>query len=139
MVKPIPRALLPHMVTIKNYTGEVDGVAQYHETTLKYVRCEITRGATIRKTGNVAVDKLLVMIDSITSRIIQGKNVFKAGQCYLLPEEWDNLGDEKSQFWTLHENGNDEIIFSNEKYSITMVDTLCGFSDTVHHWEVSGK
>lgn len=111
MIKPIPKRLLPHNCTYKEYldnTGEGDEWGT--DTPLKFVKIEEKAQLKVTSNGREIVGNARLFYDLTNS---------------------SGLVDKPVQ--------NSKIIYNNREYKIVDNDILCGEADVPHHYEVMLK
>lgn len=108
MIKPIPKRLLPHNCTYKQYldnTGEGDEWGE--DTTLNFVKLEEKMQLKVTSNGREVVGNARLFYDLTNS---------------------SGLTDKPVQ--------NSKIIYNNREYRIVDTDVLCGEQSIPHHYEV---
>ena len=111
MIKPIPKRLLPHNCTYKEYldnTGEGDEWGD--DTPLTYVKIEEKMQLKVTSNGREIVGNARLFYDLTNS---------------------SGLADKPIQ--------NSKIIYNNREYKVVDTDILCGEQATPHHYEVMLK
>ena len=111
MIKPIPKRLLPHNCTYKEYlgnTGERDewGV----DTPLKFVKVEEKTQLKVTSNGREIVGNARLFYDLTNSSGLSAKPI-----------------------------QNSKIIYNNHEYRVVDTDVLCGEQSTPHHYAVMLK
>lgn len=108
MIKPIPKRLLPHSCTYKEYlenTGEGDEWGE--DTSLNFVKIEEKTQLKVTSNGREVVGNARLFYDLTNSSGLFSKPV-----------------------------QNSMIIFKNREYRVVDTDILCGEETTPHHYEV---
>lgn len=111
MIKPIPKRLLPHNCTYKQYLGNTgEGDKWGDGTPLTYVKIEEKMQLKVTSNGREIVGNARLFYDLTNSVGLSNKPV-----------------------------GNSKIIFKGHEYRVVDTDVLCGEKDTPHHYEVMLK
>ena len=111
MIKPIPKRLLPHNCTYKEYLGNTgEGDEWGVDTPLKFVKVEEKTQLKVTSNGREIVGNARLFYDLTNS---------------------SGLVDKPVQ--------NSKIIYNNRQYKIVDNDILCGEADVPHHYEVMLK
>ena len=111
MIKPIPKRLLPHNCTYKEYLGNTgEGDEWGADTPLKFVKVEEKTQLKVTSNGREIVGNARLFYDLTNS---------------------SGLVDKPVQ--------NSKIIYNNREYKIVDNDILCGEADVPHHYEVMLK
>lgn len=111
MIKPIPKRLLPHNCTYKEYLGNTgEGDEWGVDTPLKFVKVEEKTQLKVTSNGREIVGNARLFYDLTNS---------------------SGLVDKPVQ--------NSKIIYNNREYKIVDNDILCGEADVPHHYEVMLK
>ena len=131
------RRVLPDTVVLSNYVGEVNDVATYQTTTLKYCYCHVEEGAvhTLPATRE-ADDGLLYIFDRSTVATAANGNVRQ----YLSYDLWKIVTD-KTPYWTLNTDGKDKFKKSgtSREYKIESFAHKVNGSPRMWHFEVKGR
>lgn len=114
------KRMCPQSVMLKNYVGEVAGVATYATTYLHNVKFIIYRGVStpVQGRGESDTAKLYIFDDILFAADDSGTEVQ-----YLPHEEWVQLED-KSGYWTLSLDGDDfihEVFYDIKETGSTIV------------------
>lgn len=125
-----PRYLRPHEIVIKNYIGEIDDVANYIDTTIKYVRVDENFGITQTQKGVDSDDTMQIVIDMNDLMAIQDNSRAK----YLSKDQYMQ---EKGTF-TLR-GDKDFISYNGMEYTVNKVKTHILFSNIPEYIEVTVK
>lgn len=131
------RRILKDTVELYNYVGEVNDIATYQKTILRYCYCPSDKGI-----GN----GLHAKKSAETSRlyIFDYKTVAEAPEghkrSYLPYEQWKKAED-KSSYWTLSDYGDDFFIKEGNtaRFSITKFSHKYAGSRRMRHFEVDAK
>ena len=108
MIKPIPKRLLPHNCTYKEYLGNNgEGDKWGEDTPLSFVKIEERTQFKVTNNGREIVGNARLFYDLVNS---------------------DGLDEEPVQ--------NSKIIFNNHEYVIVDFDSLCPDNEKPHHYEV---
>ena len=108
MIKPIPKRLLPHQATYKEYLGNTgEGDEWGEETTLNYIKIEEKLQFRVTNNGRELVGNAKMFYDLVSSNGLTNKPT-----------------------------NNSKVIFNNHEYKIVDTDILCAESSTPHHYEV---
>ena len=111
MIKPIPKRLLPHNCTYKEYLGNTgEGDEWGADTSLSFVKIEEKTQLKVTSNGREIVGNARLFYDLTNS---------------------SGLVDKPVQ--------NSKIIYNNREYKIVDNDILCGEADVPHHYEVMLK
>lgn len=111
MIKPIPKRLLPHNCTYKEYLGNTgEGDEWGVDTPLKFVKVEEKTQLKVTSNGREIVGNARLFYDLVNS---------------------EGLTNEPIQ--------NSKIIFNDKEYRVVDSDILCGEEDNPHHYEVMLK
>lgn len=137
--------MLSDIITLYNYIGERDMVAQYAVTILYNVFCDTNFGASATMQGKTPQDaaRLYVFDSKVCAASIGGSK-----KQFLPFEEWNELED-KSDFWTFNENEKDFFVlgFSNcenpkenakPTYAISKAHYFKKGTSRMWHWEIDG-
>lgn len=140
------KRMLTNTVTLYNYIGERDMVAEYEVTILSNVFCDTDFGASATMQGKTPQDtaRLYVFDNKVCATSIGGSK-----KQFLPFEEWDKLED-KSDFWTFNENEKDFFVFGfsdyekpkeNVKptYAISKAHYFKKGTSRMWHWEIDGR
>ncbi len=108
MIKPIPKRLLPHNCTYKEYLGNTgEGDEWGADTPLKFVKVEEKMQLKVTSNGREVVGNARLFYDLANS---------------------SGLTDKPVQ--------NSKIIYNSREYRIVDTDVLCGEQSIPHHYEV---
>lgn len=133
------RRMLPDTVTIFNYIGEVDDVAKYQATQIKYCYCPMVDGVMADKKGKKTKDSITLYIFDSTSKCMDMDGAIRQFlPCHL----WRLLSTEdKAQYWTIGDNGKDYVIKNGhtEKLYFQSYSHHVNGSRKMWHFEVSLK
>ena len=111
MIKPIPKRLLPHNCTYKEYLGNTgEGDEWGADTPLKFVKVEEKTQLKVTSNGREIVGNARLFYDLANSSGLSAKPV-----------------------------QNSKIIFKGREYRVVDTDVLCGEEDNPHHYEVMLK
>lgn len=111
MIKPIPKRLLPHNCTYKEYLGNTgEGDEWGADTPLKFVKIEEKTQLKVTSNGREIVGNARLFYDLTNSSGLSAKPV-----------------------------QNSKIIFKGREYRVVDTDVLCGEEDSPHHYEVMLK
>ena len=129
--------MLPDVVTLFNYVGEINDKAVYQETTLKHCYCPLNEGADLNRQGKKGknsarlyiFDRRTIALDELGTK-----------RSYMPYERWKDL-DNKSAYWTLSDKGNDYFkkSSSNNRLRIEGFSHKVAGSPRMWHFEVDGK
>lgn len=138
--------MLTDTVTLYNYVGEKNMVAQYAVTILSNVFCDTDFGASATTQGKSPQDtaRLYVFDKKVFASSIGGSK-----KQFLSFEEWKKL-DNKSDFWTFNENEKDFFVlgYSNcenpkenakPTYAISKAHYFKKGTSRMWHWEIDGR
>ena len=129
------RKILPDVVTLINYAGEVNDEAVYQETILTYCYCPTTEGADLNMQGKKAKKSGILYI-------FDEKTIAKAAdgsiRTYKPYDEWVNL-DDKSPYWTVGDLGLDYFEKAGSRFRITGYAHKVNGTRRMHHFEVKGE
>ena len=147
----------PHTVTVYNASHEdLDTFKSvYIPTILRGVFLDISKGANVMKSGLENADSATLFVP-FSVRAVNG--VTGEEQTYLEPREYERQAD-KSNFWTLRAGGSGSSkdcffvkgeVVSGDDYQdinatydyvfrVSSVDPRDFGSESMRHWEVSGK
>lgn len=147
----------PHTVTVYNASHEdLDTFKSvYIPTILRGVFLDISKGANVMRSGLENADSATLFVP-FSVRAVNG--VTGEEQTYLEPREYERQED-KSNFWTLRAGGSGSAkdcffvkgeVVSGEDYQeinaahdyvfrVSSVDLKDFGSESMRHWEVSGK
>lgn len=140
------RRMLPDTVTLYNYIGEKEMVAQYSVTVLSNVFCDTDYGATASQQGKSPQDSARLYVFDSKVRAVSADGAVKQ---FLPFDEWQKI-DNKNEFWTFNEDGNDFFVegISNCKtprenakpaYAITKAHYFKKGTSRMWHWEIDGR
>lgn len=111
MIKPIPKRLLPHNCTYKEYLGNIgEGDEWGKEKPLNYVKVEEKMQLKVTSNGREIVGNARLFYDLTNSSGLSTKPI-----------------------------QNSKIIYKNREYRIIDTAVLCGEQDQPHHYEVMLK
>ena len=111
MIKPIPKRLLPHNCTYKEYLGNTgEGDEWGKEMPFSFVKIEIKMQLKVTSNGREVVGNGRMFYDLTNSSGLSAKPV-----------------------------QNSKIIFKGREYLVVDTDVLCGEEDSPHHYEVMLK
>ena len=131
------RRILKDTVTLYNYVGEVDDIATYQETILRYCYCQaddgIGHGLHAKNPDETA--RLYVFDFKTLAESPEGKK-----RSYLPYDQWKKTED-KTSYWTLSDSGKDFFIKEGvtAKYNITKISHKNTGSRRMWHFEVDAK
>lgn len=138
------KRLIPHTITLFNFAGENDNYeSDYLVTILRNVMCMPHKGSVFSTMGtnsNNSAD-LYIFERGVIATDKNGNT-----RQYLPPNEWNECED-KSQYWTIHDNGTDCFI-ENECQDDTPPEEALYINGVVHynmgtprmrHWEVYAR
>ena len=131
------RRVLPDTVVLSNYVGEVNDVAIYQHTTLKYCYCPVEEGAAQGPHAKrEADDGVLYIFDRNTVATDEYGNVRE----YLDYDLWKIVPD-KTKYWTLNTGGKDKFrkIGTKREYKIESIAHKVNGSPRMWHFEVKGR
>ena len=132
------KRILRDSVVLYNYIGEVDDVATYEESVISHCYCIVTEGAALNDQGRKGQDSARLFIFDKGTVATSTNGLRKT---YLPYKEWEALKD-KSAYWTLHDNGRDYFIKSDEggrKFKVTDFRHKKAGSKRMWHFEVNAK
>lgn len=152
------RKLLPHTITLWNYTGKstvVNGVKtkQYQKTIIRYVSLDFRKITNVLQTGDTTADSLFLMIFNGVSVAMDKSGSLRN---YVSSDIFLNTPEDKQpELWTLNDGDDfisigqiegdlfiDGLPAGGEKarkdYKIKIIDPKFGLGDSIHHWEVTG-
>lgn len=131
------RRILKDTITLYNFVGEVNDIATYQETVLRYCYCPadkgIGNGLHAKKPAETA--RLYLFDFKTVAESPEGKK-----RSYLPYEQWKHAED-KSSYWTLNDSGDDFFMKQgkNAKFSITKFSHKDTGSRRMWHFEVDAK
>lgn len=131
------RRILPDTVVLSNYVGEVDDVATYQHTTLKFCYCPAEEGAAQGLPAKKeADDGILYIFDRNTKAFDADGNLRQ----YLDYDLWRIVTD-KTPYWTLNTSGKDKFrkIGTKREYRIESFAHKVNGSPRMWHFEVKGR
>ena len=136
---PSPR-MLPDIVTLFNYVGEVDDVATYQKAIISRCYCPMNDGSMPTGNGTAPSNRVALYIFDRDSRVTD-----ESGNklTYIPFEEWDAKAD-KSGFWTLRDGPSRDYFIKTgrvadpRKVPVTRVAHLTGGTPRMWHFEVQG-
>ena len=127
------RRMLPDTVTLRNFIGEVNDVATYQDSIIKWCYCPMLFSSSVNTQGKVPASNAdLYIFDS-------GSIVMSEDGCrrtYLPSTEW-NACENKGSHWTLQED--DYIVFSGSQRCIRSFAYKRQGSRRMWHFEVVAK
>lgn len=134
------RRILPDTVALYNYAGEVNDEATYEISTISHCYCMVAEGADLNDQGRKGHDSAQLYIFDKGTEITSTDGQTKT---YLHYKEWDALPpSERSAFWTLHDDGRDYFVKTEEggrKFKVTKFSHKKAGSKRMWHFEVSAK
>ena len=111
MIKPIPKRLLPHKCTYKEYLGNNgEGDEWGKDVSLNFVKIEEKMQLKVTSNGREVVGNALMFYDLINSSGLSSKPI-----------------------------QNSKIIYNSHEYRIVDTDVLCADQSNPHHYEVMLK
>lgn len=143
--KMASKKMLPDTVTLYNYIGESDMIAQYSITVLTNVFCDTGYGASATQQGKAPQDtaRLFIFDGKVRAESIGG-----AKKQFLPFDEWEK-SNSKKDFWTLNESEKDFFVEGiseyptpqeNHKtaYAISKAHYYKKGTSRMWHWEIDG-
>lgn len=131
------KRMLPDVVRLYNYVGEIGDIATYQETVFRCCACQYSQGAAPEKSGRKPNgNATLFLFDAQTEAVSPEGNL----RTYLPYQQWSTLED-KGPFWTISDEGHDYFRpqNSNTKFLVTSFCHYVAGSRRMHHFEVTGK
>lgn len=131
------RRILVDTVTLCNYIGEVNDIATYQETILRYCYCPtdkgIGNGLHAKKPSESA--RLYLFDYNTVAESPDGQR-----RSYLPYDQWKSAED-KSAYWTLHEGGRDFFVKEGHasRFEITRFSHKTAGTKRMWHFEVDAK
>lgn len=113
-----PRFIRPHTIIVKNRIGEVDGDANYQQTTIKYVCVDASYGIKQSQKGIQTDDNILAIIDM--NDLVAYEDAVK--RTYVEPLEFEKFED-TSKYFTIRPDV-DFIIYGNDEYTVNSVSSV---------------
>lgn len=111
MIKPIPKRLLPHKCTYKEYLGNNgEGDEWGEDVSLNFVKIEEKMQLKVTSNGREVVGNARMFYDLINSSGLSSKPI-----------------------------QNSKIIYNSHEYRIVDTDVLCADQSNPHHYEVMLK
>lgn len=140
------KRMLPDIVTLYNYIGEKDMVAQYSVTVLSNVFCDTDYGATASQQGKTPQDSARLYVFDSKVRAV---SIGGAKKQFLPFDKWEKAKDKKD-FWTFNEDEKDYFVEGiseyptpqeNAKpaYAITKAHYFKKGTSRMWHWEIDGR
>lgn len=125
-----PRNLRPFSILLKNRIGEVEGIAQWQRTNIKYVSIDETYGIRQSQKG--------IQPDGSTMLVIDMKDLIafedKQERVYLEPFEFEKVSN-VSSFFTLRPDV-DMIVYSHHEYTVISVTPITEYDGKIGFLEV---
>lgn len=131
------RRILIDTVTLYNYVGEVNDIATYQETVLRYCYCPADKGI-----GNGLHAKK--PSESARLYLFDYKTVAESPdgvrRSYLPYSQWKTV-ENKEQYWTLNDSGKDYFVKEGQtaRFEITRFSHKKGGTRRMWHFEVDAK
>ena len=108
MIRPIPKRLLPHQATYKEYLGNTgEGDEWNEELKLKFIKIEEKLQFRVNNNGRELVGNAKMFYDLVNSKGLLNKPT-----------------------------NNSKVVFNGREYKIVDTDILCAESSIPHHYEV---
>ena len=127
------RRMLPHTVRLFNYIGEVDDVAEYQESIIRFCYCTWIEGASSASSPSDSAKLYVFDANSIVTSPGGTRRTF------VPPEEWSDCCG-KAMHYTFSDNGNDYFqMETGEKFLIRHYRHMKAGSKRMWHFEVEGK
>lgn len=138
--------MLPDTVTLYNYIGEKNMIAQYSVTVLANVFCDTDYGAAASQQGKTPQDNARLYVFDSKIRATSLSGVKKQ---FLPFDIWQTTND-KNSFWTFNENEKDFFVEgvseyrtpqenAKHAYAITKAHYFKKGTSRMWHWEIDGR
>jgi hypothetical protein len=106
--QPIPRRMLPHVITVEPYLKTNGSTSVYGPgVTLKFVRVEPVRQSAQKSLGDMKNDRFKIFVDRVNS----------------VPQAYET-------------KAKDRVTYAGTQVIVRAVEPLTGDGPLVHHWEV---